>query len=269
MLSFIPHPLPTPCQTSTRSHTHQPPQSIATPLQAFISFCHRSQTTLCSLTAQKDGLGTFHLPPHPPPVRSLPPMCTLHGGRRFQASVNIWQTPPPSMSKLDAHASAGLALKITPRDPLQPALRADVHYFELKDTWWFGGGVDILNIRNGGIDWHHLNAQYQIDISREELFLERCWGVNELQPDRDIAFAFVGDVVDGLLPRYFRLLDGDSGAAPAGDGVQRFCITGGAECETVLETRDGVAAWSFALAPSHRSWPRRRLDQFSREAFDK
>lgn len=134
-------------------------------------------------------------------------------------------------------------------------------------AWWFAGTADLSVGRGcsagtfgravgrfldrvGG-----MRARYRVDTGYERRrFLAGCLQMNEggVRDDRERSFAFMGDVVDGLLPAYLPLLEGAWGDAgeERGEEVERFCIQGGAKCESAMLRGEAFGSWRFSLAPS-------------------
>lgn len=227
------------------------PMSLDT-LSGFESFCWRAQDWLCTAAADADGLGTFqpvpttfHTSPHPSSRRAR--HRVMRGGRFFHtAVVAVWSSSSPLSTpryrrrlttELDrrtatvefAKDAVGVSVKLSPRDPRAPALRADAHYFQIGGgtvSWWFSGTADISMGPEADPDtfaenlgpfletWDKLRMRHRAppgQLTRN--FLQDCLTVSsegEAAPigglDRVSAFGFITEVVDALLPAYLPLL---------------------------------------------------------------
>lgn len=221
-------------------------------LSGFESFCWRAQDWLCTAAADADGLGTFHSVPTTFAKSSqLSPARTrhrvMHGGRFFDtAVVAVWSSSSRLSNpryrrrlttQLDKRTATveyvkdavGVSVKLSPRDPLAPALRADAHYFQIGGgtvSWWFSGTADISmgpaadpdtfteNIVPFLATWEKLQQKHRTprgQLTRD--FLDDCFkasGEADVSPagglDRVSAFGFMTEVVDALLPAYLPLL---------------------------------------------------------------
>ena len=272
----------------------------------FEALCERTQLALCKQTAAADGLGTFELIPDVAPTYNTtsegktrtPRARTMRGGRAFESAViSVWRSPLPSsarrraLAQLDedarvAHATdaVGLSFRLQPRDATAPALRANVHYFQLgmsgATSWWFAGAADLSRGRKAPPNVfardvrtflsqcrapcakHHASPQEQ-----HAAFLDACLTGSE-RTDRAAAFAFVVDVVDVLLPAYLPLVsavDTPTPAAPTRAAQatppedsraqfrERFGLLGGAKCESEVAQSAPLSWWRFTLAPSVKS----------------
>lgn len=273
----------------------------------FQALCERTQIALCMQTAAADGLGTFELVPNVVPTMArnerqykAPRARTMRGGRAFESAVvSVFRSPLPKstrrrvLAQLDgdarvAHATdaVGLSLRLQPRDTTSPALRANVHYFQLgmgATSWWFAGAADLSR----GIDASpnafardvrtfltqcrapcakHYATPHEQNVS----FLDSCLTGTE-RTDRAAAFAFIVDVVDLLLPAYLPLVSAveistSTTLVPttqANDSraqfKERFGLLGGAKCESEVEQSAPLSSWRFTLAPSATSPEGRRF----------
>lgn len=276
-------------------------------LTGFEALCIRAQSALCAQTAAADGLGTFEATPSTAPrsPRTHVPhrvypsgsrARSMRGGRAFErAVVNVWRSRPagarrrllaelgPGPVARVAHATdgVGLSLRLQPRDPTAPALRADVHYFQLgggATVWWFAGAADLAlgprappnsfqrDVRAFLASCRAPCAQHRAsDAAKKRVFLEGC--LTGEQTDRASAFAFVVDVVDLLLPSYLPLVRGDAPSAAAtprlddtrSEFVERFGLKGGASCESEVAHAAALGWWRFTLAPRVTSPEGRRF----------
>lgn len=206
----------------------------------------------------------------------------MQGSRCFAtARVSVWT----SATRLAGHprAAAGLSLNLAPRDPLLPSLRADAHYFQIgplgRVSWWFAGTADLAagpdapaeaferHVSSFLSEWERLRLRHRRTRRQEQqAFLDGCLLDDSTSggPDRGSAFAFMTEVVDALLPAYLPLLVGASpGVGNTDDGskfifdsafgeehVDRFCIEGGARCESRVARGGPLGSWRFSIAPS-------------------
>lgn len=286
-------------------------------LSGFEALCLRAQHALCEETAEADGLGTFQATPWTAggAGRNLrivggstgahTDVRSMRGGRRFErAVVSVWRSSPagarrrllaeigrePMARVRHATDGVGLSLRLQPRDPVAPALRADVHYFELgrggATAWWFAGAADLSVGRGAPLNGFGRDIRAFLASCRapcalhrapevalhQRAFLEGCLAGGS---DRASAFAFVVDVVDLLLPSYLPLVRGDAPVFAQVDGgrsafVERFGLTGGASCEEEVAHKAPLGWWRFTLAPRHgspegkRFWTMRNDENYGR-----
>lgn len=173
----------------------------------------------------------------------------MRGGRFFDSAViAVWTSPSYQLPSaryrrrvttlLDKRTetveytkeAVGVSVKLSPRDPVAPALRADAHYFQIgggRVSWWFSGTADISMGPEADPEdfeesmqpfletWGRVRERHRAPRGRVTRdFLDECFragagaygGVRGM--DRVSAFAFITDVVDELLPAYLPLLSG-------------------------------------------------------------
>lgn len=296
---------------SNSNDEHESPSSMSLdPLSGFEAFCWRTQASLCTQTAELDGLGTFSTTPNTFP-RPITPSSfrgmrhrVMKGGRAFQsASIDVWisRSNPQFRHRLFTEMnkrtgcveyrkeSVGVSMKLLPQNPAAPALRADVHYFQIGGgcvSWWFSGTADLSlgpaaapNAFSADVTpflqtWQDLCSRYRINQKEaHSKFLDECFVMGEDAPvartDRDTAFSFITDMVDKLLPAYLPLLDqasfkGDNAMFHHSDmisdidlfggledeEIEQFCISGGAACESTTVKALPFGSWRFSIAPS-------------------
>lgn len=217
-------------------------------LSNFESFCWRAQEWLCSQTAAADGLGTFR--PTPSAYSSASNTNgqrkkhrMMKGGRAFDtALVTVWTSAELAsfqrrmLTMTDYNTArveyvkdaAGLSVKLQPRDPSLPALRADAHYFQIgggRVSWWFAGTADISmgpaaspevfqeSIQPFLGTWENLRKRHRKNIAyARRAFLNECLSAGEKSRvkggglDQLTAYNFITEMVDALLPAYLPLL---------------------------------------------------------------
>lgn len=283
----------------------------------FEALCWRAQLSLCAETAAADGLGTFEDPPSylPSPLQPPPPpprgparrARAMRGGRAFSSAVvSVWRASPPASgrARLLTHLSptgvrhaaeaVGVSLRLAPRNPSSPLLRADAHYFQLgggATSWWFSGAADLVpgprtSPNAFGRDARAFLARCRkpcdehraSDAPGSQLasarFLEACLATHHLPPagahDQAAAFAFMVDVLDAFLPSYLPLVRAVAGksvpditpttaADPRPEFTERFGLRGGASCESEVAQAGPLGSWRFTLAPRENSPEGRRF----------
>ena len=71
---------------------------------------------------------------------------------------------PPSATAARPHLAAqpweamGVSLVLHPRNPYCPTVHLNVRFFSAKDTWWFGGGMDLTPYYGFEEDARHFHA---------------------------------------------------------------------------------------------------------------
>lgn len=167
----------------------------------------------------------------------------MRGGRAFDtALVTVWTSAELAargrerFTRIDCRTAraedmkdaAGVSVKLEPRDPLLPALRADAHYFQIgggRVSWWFAGTADISigpaaspeifqeSVQPFLETWENLRKRHRKSSGyAKRAFLSECLSVGEEGKgkggglDQLTAYNFMTEMVDALLPAYLPLL---------------------------------------------------------------
>jgi coproporphyrinogen III oxidase len=138
----------------------------------------------------------------------------------------------------------GVSLVLHPRNPYCPTVHLNVRFFSAKDTWWFGGGMDLTPYYGFEDDARHfhatcrnalapLGADYYPRFKRwcDQYFHLRHRneprGIGGIffddftERDFDFSFGLVRSVGDGILPAYLPILERRK-AMPFGERERGF-----------------------------------------------
>lgn len=127
--------------------------------------------------------------------------------------------------------ATGVSLVLHPRNPFCPTVHANFRYFELADgaAWWFGGGADLTPSYLFDEDATHFHRTLKSACDRHDptyygrfktwcdeyfriVHRGECRGIggiffDDLEGDRENAFAFVSDVAMSFVPAYFPIAE--------------------------------------------------------------
>lgn len=174
------------------------------------------------------------------------PVCAhsaLMGGRKLKhATISVW----------NAKHAAGLSLRVVPHDPRKGSLRANVHYFEHGDAWWYTGGADLIRRHaTGGFltEWAYITKEWRDDISYRTAYLRAC--ANEGWIEENGAFKCITEVMDELRVNCTSVM----GRRRRRRDIKihedcRFIIRGGGICAIRMVTKGDMKSFQFEISPS-------------------
>jgi coproporphyrinogen III oxidase len=129
-----------------------------------------------------------------------------------------------------AWEAMGVSLVLHPRNPYCPTVHFNVRFFSAKDTWWFGGGMDLTPYYGFEEDARHFHARCKEALDplgadyypRFKSWCDRYFhlkhrdeprGIGGIffddlaERDFDFSFKLVKSVSDAFLPAYLPILE--------------------------------------------------------------
>jgi coproporphyrinogen III oxidase len=181
--------------------------------------------------------------------------CILEDGRVFErAGVNYsvvnGSALPPSASANrpqlagQAWEAMGVSLVLHPGNPYCPTVHFNVRFFEAKDAWWFGGGMDLTPYYGFEEDARHFHGCCRQALEpfggeyypRFKAWCDRYFflkhrneprGIGGIffddlaEPDFDFCFRLVRAVSEAFLPAYLPIVERRT-AVPFGSREREF-----------------------------------------------
>jgi coproporphyrinogen III oxidase len=126
---------------------------------------------------------------------------------------------PPSASAArpqlagQAYEAMGVSLVLHPRNPYCPTVHLNVRFFSSKDTWWFGGGMDLTPYYGFEEDARHFHASCKQALApfgagyhpRFKRWCDEYFFLKHRNEPRGIGGLFFDDLADGDFDFSFRL----------------------------------------------------------------
>ena len=202
------------------------------------------QANICTELEQADGKGKFISDAWDRPGGGGGVSCVLTEGNVIEkGGVNfssVFGEAPEAVVKSLAletgepneFFATGVSIVIHPFNPMVPIIHMNVRYFEMGDTWWFGGGIDLtphyVNKKDAAYfhqqlkqvcDNHHPSYYHEFKKWADDYFYlkhrKETRGVGGIFFDylktteeftKDSRFAFVQDVGNRFAPIYTHLM---------------------------------------------------------------
>ena len=126
---------------------------------------------------------------------------------------------PPSASAArpqlagQAYEAMGVSLVLHPRNPYCPTVHLNVRFFSSKDTWWFGGGMDLTPYYGFEEDARHFHASCKQALApfgagyhpRFKRWCDEYFFLKHRNEPRGVGGLFFDDLADGDFDFSFRL----------------------------------------------------------------
>jgi coproporphyrinogen III oxidase len=121
--------------------------------------------------------------------RQLPPSATA---ARPQLAGEAWE-------------AMGVSLVLHPRNPYCPTVHLNVRFFSARDTWWFGGGMDLTPYYGFEEDARHFHGRCKEALDpfspdyypRFKLWCDQYFHLKHRNEPRGIGGIFFDDFADG------------------------------------------------------------------------
>jgi coproporphyrinogen III oxidase len=148
----------------------------------------------------------------------------LEGGNVFErGAVNLSRVSgsrlPPSATAArpqlagQAWEATGVSVVLHPRNPYCPTVHLNVRFFSSKDTWWFGGGIDLTPCYGFEEDARHFHGACKQALDplgleyypRFKLWCDQYFHLKHRNEPRGIGGIFFDDLAEGDFAFSFRL----------------------------------------------------------------
>lgn len=127
------------------------------------------QNSICNSIEQADGSGKFIVDEWQRPGGGGGISKVLTNGHIIEKggvnfSAVFGKAPEHVMKSLELQGehnffATGVSIVMHPRNPMVPIIHMNVRYFEVGNTWWFGGGIDLTPHYINKEDARHFHSQ--------------------------------------------------------------------------------------------------------------
>ena len=184
-----------------------------------------AQSRLVTAFEDYDGKAAFRREPWERRDFGRGRVCVLEGGRTFErAGVNVSSVRGAAVPSSIAagmpelagrpYRATGISMVLHPLNPYAPSFHANLRYFEVGETWWFGGGMDLTPMYGFAEDAAHFHRTLRDWCGRHERADYPAWKaacdeyfiIPHRREMRGVGGVFFDHLADGGFAEYRELL---------------------------------------------------------------